>query len=58
MYTKASNFVAYMKKKYNINSVWVWDLLEEEYNILKGIGAIISTEEKNAIEEIIKKECY
>ena len=55
MYTKASVFVAYMKKKYNVNSVWVWDLLEEEFNILKGMSAILTEEEKNAIEEIIKK---
>lgn len=55
MYTKASSFVSYMKKKYDVNAIWVWDLLEEEFNILKGIGAMLTEEEKNAIEEIIKE---
>ena len=55
MYTKASSFVAYMKKKYNINSVWVWDLLEEEYNIIKGIGCLLNKEEKEKFEKIIKE---
>ena len=56
MYTSASQFVAYMKRKYNINPIWVWDLLEEEYNIIKGTGALLTQEEKKEIENIIKEE--
>ena len=56
MYTSACQFVAYMKRKYNINPIWVWDLLEEEYNIIKGTGALLTQEEKKEIENIIKEE--
>lgn len=52
----AAQFVARMKRKYQVNPVWVWDLLEEEYNIIKGLGCVVLREEAEEIEYIIRKE--
>lgn len=55
-YISAGQLVSRMKRKYQVNPVWVWDLLEEEYNIIKGLGCVVSREEAEEIEYIIKKE--
>ena len=55
-YTSAAQFVSRMKRKYPVNPVWVWDLLEDEYNIIKGTAGIISKDEADEIEYIIKRE--
>ena len=39
-----------------MNPIWVWDLLEDEFNIIKGLGCVISKEERDTIEQIIKEE--
>lgn len=55
-YVNASQFVSRMKNKYFVNPIWVWDLLEDEFNIIKGLGCVISKEERDTIEQIIKEE--
>lgn len=56
-YISCAQFVAKMKRKYPVNPVWVWDMLEEEFNYIKGLGCVISVEEAKLIEETIKDEC-
>lgn len=53
-YIKASQFVANMSKKYGANRCYVWDILGEEYNIIKGIGALMDATEAQEAERIIK----
>lgn len=55
-YTPASNVVSRMARKYNVNPVWLWDLLEEEYNIIKGLGCVMNLLEIREFEYIIKQE--
>lgn len=55
-YISAASFVFRISRKYNVNKVWVWDLLESEFNIIKGNSGLVSLDERTAIEEIIKKE--
>lgn len=51
---KASAFVQKMKRKYGARPLWVWDLLADRYNILKGYGWEITEEEQKTIEELVK----
>ena len=54
-YYKASDVVQRISKKYQANKVWIWDVLEEQYNIIKGTGSMITAEEAKVIEEIVKE---
>lgn len=53
MYTRACVFVQKMKRKHGANPVWVWGLLEENYNYLKGDGHFLSENEMKDLEEEI-----
>lgn len=53
-YVKASYAVHKLSKKYKVNPAWIWDLLEEEFNIQKGIGGVVNQSEINEIESIVK----
>lgn len=55
-YISAARFVANMKRKYQINSVWVWDILADDFNIDKGIGYLMDHEQAEAAEEEIRQE--
>ena len=50
---KASYIVAKLSKKYNANKIWIWDIMEDQYNIIKGLGCVITSEQVKVIEEII-----
>ena len=52
---KASACVQKMKKKYGARPLWVWDLLAEEYNIIKGYGWELTEEEQKTIEYLVKE---
>ena len=49
----ARQFVQDMKLKHGANIVWVWDVLEEELNIIKGCNCVLDDEEIKYIEAII-----
>lgn len=53
-YVSAAQFVAHMAKKYGANKRWVWDVLEEEFNIIKGTGGVMNLLETQEAEYIIK----
>lgn len=53
-YVSAAQFVSRMAKKYGANKCWVWDVLEEEYNIIEGTGGVMNRLEVQEAEYIIK----
>ena len=55
-YTNASAVVDRLSKKYQANKAWLWDLLEEEYNIIKGLGCVMNLLEIQEFEYIVKTE--
>lgn len=54
-YYKASDIVQRISKKYQANRVWIWDVLEEQYNIIKGTGGVLTADEVKVLEEIVKE---
>lgn len=55
-YVSAARFVSRMVRKYSVNRCWVWDLLEEEFNIIKGTNGVMNSLEVEEIECIIKDD--
>lgn len=51
---KARAFVQKMKRKYGARPLWVWELLTDQYNIIKGCGWTMTEEEQETIEELVK----
>ena len=43
-----------MVEKYGVNRVWVWDVLADEFNIIKGTNGIMNQLEVQEAEHIIK----
>nr|DAG76640.1 MAG TPA: hypothetical protein [Caudoviricetes sp.] len=56
LYITASRAVSTISKKWEVNPVWVWDLFEEEFNIIKGLGNLVSQDEIDRVESIISQE--
>lgn len=52
-YMKAAQFVDQMCRKYHANRCWVWELLDMEYNIIKGIGYVMDREQMERAEDEI-----
>lgn len=55
-YIPAAQVVARISRKYNANKVWLWDLLEEEYNIIRGTGCLMNLLEIGEFEYMVKTE--
>lgn len=53
---KASYVVSHAAHKYMVNSYWVWDILEEQYGIIKGTNGAVLASEKKEVEEYIASE--
>ncbi len=53
-FISAAQFVSRMVKKYGANRCWVWDVLEDEFNIIKGIKGLLDQSEAQEAEHIIK----
>lgn len=51
---KASVFVQRMKRKYGANPVWVWDMIEENFNYIKGCGALLDPHECEELKGLIE----
>ena len=52
-YIKCSVFVQRMAKKHNVKPLYVWDILEEELNLIKGLGCVMTLAEMEWVEKII-----
>lgn len=55
-YVSAAQFVSRMVKKYGINRCWVWDVLADEFNIIKGTNGVMSQQEVRVVEHLIKTD--
>lgn len=51
---KADRAIRQIAKEHDANPVYVWDVAEEEFNIIKGCGCVIDQEQINAISEIVR----
>lgn len=52
-YKRTSYCVSYLSRKYSANKLWIWDTLEEMYNIIKGTNALLTEEECKGLEQYI-----
>lgn len=52
-YKRASYCVSYLSRKYSASKAWIWDTLEEMYNIIKGTNALLTEEEYKELEQYI-----
>lgn len=52
-YISATLFVSKMVRKYSTSRTWIWVLLEEQFNIIKGLGCVLTGDEAQTIEDII-----
>lgn len=55
-YIACSEVVYKFSRKYSLNKVYLWDVLESEFNILKGLGCLMTQEEIDHFETIILAE--
>ena len=53
-YIKADKAIRQIAKENNANPIYVWDVAEEQFNIIKGCGCVIDQEQINAISEIVR----
>ena len=55
-YIPAAQVVSRMSRKYGANKVWLWDLLEENFNMIKGLGCVMNLLEVQEFEYLVKTE--
>ncbi len=53
-YIKADKAIRQIAKENNANPIYVWDVAEEQFNIIKGCGCVIDQEQINTISEIVR----
>lgn len=54
----ASGVVSSLSKKYELNPVWVWEIIEDLFNIIKGTGGQMVQAEIDELEQCIINEKY
>lgn len=54
-FIKADRAVRQIAKECGANPIYVWDVAEEKYNIIKGCRCVVDQEQINAITEIVKQ---
>lgn len=52
-YLPATDFVTQMSKKYHAKRFWIWEILEDYFNMLKGHGWVMTIDERIKAEDII-----
>lgn len=52
LYTTCGYIVRKLARKYDLNSIWLWDLLDSEYN-MRGTTCAISWEEAEDFEKLV-----
>ena len=53
-YYSASYIVSRMSKKYNVSKVWLWEMLDEEFSIIKGTNGMMNLLEVQEFEYMVK----
>lgn len=51
-YIEVCKVINRLSRKYFVNSVWLWDVVAENWNYIKGLGCIMTKEEAKELEEI------
>lgn len=51
---EASRAIRQIAKSINANPIYVWDVAEEEFGIIKGCGCVIDQEQIDTISEIVR----
>ncbi len=51
---KADRAIRQIAKENNANPIYVWDVAEEEFNIIKGCGCVMDQEQINTVSKIVK----
>lgn len=54
-FISAARFVTKMHEKHGANRAWVWDVLEADLNIIKGLGCLLTGSEAAREEKLIVK---
>lgn len=58
-YQSASQIISRLSKKYDCNKAWLWEVLDDYFNMRKGEAALMNLGEieafKDIIEELIEK---
>lgn len=55
VYQKACNVISALSQKYHCNRVWLWELLDEHFNMRKGEACLMSLGEIEAFRDIIEE---
>lgn len=42
-----------LSRKYHARSLWIWEVIEDEFNLDRGDGALLTQEEMEELESII-----
>lgn len=54
-FINASRAIRQIARECGANPVYVWDVAEEEYNIIKGCGCVMDQEQIDAVKKIVKQ---
>ncbi len=54
-FVNASRAIRHIAKECGANPIYVWDVAEEEFNIIKGCGCIMDQQQIDAVTEIVKQ---
>ena len=52
-YTPCRDVVRKFSRKYLLNPVYLWDVLGDEFNFIKGVGCLMTQDEIDEFEAII-----
>lgn len=57
-YLPAAQFVDQIVRKHHCNRCWVWEILDEWFNVIKGIGYVMDREQMERAEAKITYFLY
>lgn len=52
----AMRVVSAFAKKYNLNRIYIWDVIEDQFNIIRYMGCVMTQDQINLLEEILLEE--
>lgn len=55
-YIPCSEVVHKFSRKYSLNKAYLWDVLGDEFNFIKGVGCLMAQKEVDLFEKIILGE--
>lgn len=53
-YISAARAIRQIANRYGADPIYVWDVAEERFNIIKGCGCMMNQEEIDIVSEIVK----